>query len=134
VKAYEFALYTHARPSGVKDVDESSFFSCGSLRGICEDIIVLKYFAKLERADRDEMLHTQMVITTLEEFGKQAKFFERICPYQPVLRGLPDARLPMMRTRIHEIVVAAGLWQADHHFPSINAMAKAVDLQELYDY
>jgi hypothetical protein len=73
VKAYEYAHYTHSHPSEDKDLNESAFFSCASLRGICEDVIALKYFGKLKRAERDEMVHTQMIITTFEEIEQRAK-------------------------------------------------------------
>jgi hypothetical protein len=135
VKAYEYAHYTHSHPSEDKDLNESAFFSCASLRGICEDVIALKYFGKLKRAERDEMVHTQMIITTFEEIEKQARFFARIRPYQPVLPPRsPEGTLSSLKKRLHDIGVAASLWKAGNRFPSISAMAKAVDLQELYDY
>jgi hypothetical protein len=135
VKAYQYARYSHSRQPEDKDLDEASFFSCASLRGICEDLIALKYFGKLKRAERDEIVHTQMMVTTFEEIEKQTRFFARIRPYQPVLPpSSPVGTLPALKKRMHEIGASAGLWKTNERFPSINAMAKAVDLHELYDY
>ena len=52
VKAYEFTRYCNSITD--KRANEGSFFAASGLRGICEDVIVLRFLHRLAKADRDE--------------------------------------------------------------------------------
>ena len=48
VKSFEYLEYTSRNFKSV-----NTYFHLGSLRGICEDYIVLSYFGQLKRKDKD---------------------------------------------------------------------------------
>lgn len=62
-----------------------AFFLVPTLRSICEDLIILGYISRLEKADREELtgLLTQHEVETRLE--SQARFFKTARPDQPVL-------------------------------------------------
>jgi hypothetical protein len=84
-KCFEFNL---AVPNFAKS--NNAFFAVSSLRGMCEELIVLRYLRKMPPKDREELLRA----LTSHEIGTRAKlqdaFFSAIRPQQPVLR-LNDA-------------------------------------------
>src|SRR5580658_76276 len=53
-KAFEFARYTNS--VRMEQANQSSFFMASALRGICEDLIALKFLRQLSRKDRDEVI------------------------------------------------------------------------------
>jgi hypothetical protein len=84
-KCFEFNL-------AVRDFakSKSAFFAMSSLRGICEDLIVLGFISKMPSKDREQLVKA----LSSHEIGTRIKlqdtFFNAIRPQQPVLR-LHDA-------------------------------------------
>src|ERR1700722_2399358 len=80
-KCFEFNL---AVPNFAKS--KSAFFAISSLRGICEDLIVLRFIGKLPPKDREALI----VALSSQELATRSKhqdvFFTTIRPQQPVLR------------------------------------------------
>jgi hypothetical protein len=80
-KCYEFniAARTHKQ-------DDSAFFLVPALRGICEDLIVLKFINGLPSADRENLVGLLMAYDVHSRVDTQSKFFAEVRPQQPVLR------------------------------------------------
>lgn len=67
-----------------------AFFAMSSLRGMCEDLIVLRYIARMPSKDRKELMGALMWHEIATRTKLQDVFFQAIRPQQPVLR-LKDA-------------------------------------------
>jgi hypothetical protein len=80
-KCYEFNLtISHtARHQG-------TFFAMSALRGICEDLIVLRFIGKIPPKDRAELLSALSGIELGTRIKQQGIFFSLFRPQQPVLR------------------------------------------------
>src|SRR5688572_13568668 len=63
----------------------NSYALTASLRGICEDIISLSFWATLDDADRDRVVELMMFDNVQAALENQSAFFEKNRPSQPVL-------------------------------------------------
>jgi len=133
IKAYEFARYSHCiKP---EEADEGCFFGTSALRGICEDLIVLKFLRQLRKKGKDEVVTIKMLIGTVEASAKQRRFFEKRRPFQPVLQfGDDPSKLVQQKDRLTAIGQASQLWRTEGKLPTIEQMAIKVNLQRLYDF
>lgn len=64
-----------------------AFFQVAGLRSICEDIIYLSFLAGLSPQDRELLIKGLMLLELHERIGRQADFFKKFRPFQPVLDG-----------------------------------------------
>ncbi len=79
-KSYEFLLFSH------RDTEsEGYFFAVSTLRGITEDLIVLKFISQLDCTKRERLLQGLQLIEVHERVTRQQAFFEKYRPFQPVL-------------------------------------------------
>ncbi len=134
VKAFEFADLSW-RIKG-KRGDETPFFMASTLRGICEDVIALKFLRKLSRPERDETIKILMALQVRKAATEQSLFFSKARPFQPVLTPPPTtAEEALENQRLDEIGATSRLWKTKKgKMPSIETMAIAVGLRTLYDY
>jgi Family of unknown function (DUF5677) len=133
VKAYDLVCYTHRIKT--RSQKESSFFVASALRGICEDLIALKFLRRLKRDEREEIVTIRMLMATAEASRKQAEFFKRRRPFQPVLQFQPDAEsIRGYKDRITQIGKESELWRTEQKLPPIEQMANKVNLRWLYDF
>lgn len=112
LRAHEFALLAHDthKPG-------TAFFLAPALRGICEDLIALKYLGERHSvAERDELVLSMVRHRLGESIDKQVAFFEKTRPYQPVFR------------------LKEGVAFAKPKLPNVKAMAEAVRLTHIYDF
>lgn len=80
-KCYEFNLsIRHSAKT------KSAFFAMSSLRGICEDLIVLRFVRSLPPKDRQELLDALSGNELGTRIKLQEAFFRSFRPQQPVLR------------------------------------------------
>src|SRR5438552_72366 len=84
VKSFDFARYCNTIP--IDQADEGSFFISSALRGICEDVIALKFLRRLNRKQRDEVVSIAMLMAVRRAMAAQAAFFKKLRPFQPVLQ------------------------------------------------
>ena len=112
IKSLEFAMQTEKIPEGV-----SAFFLAPTLRGICEDLIALR-FLQLDSniIKRDDLLQSRMVHAVFGAVDKQTKFFRKHRPFQPVFGGTLNSPQKVV-----------GL-------PSMKDMAEKTKLSDLYDF
>jgi Family of unknown function (DUF5677) len=133
-KCFEFNL---AVPNFAKS--KSAFFAISSLRGICEDLIVLRYIGKLPPKDRE----TLIVALSSQELATRSKyqdvFFTTIRPQQPVLRLTdPDKLIASSEAAARAVWNRHG-WPnlQKRAMPSIRQIAEKQGLHQLtilYDY
>ncbi len=108
-KCYEFNLALR------EDLpDKYAFFAIGTLRGICEDIIVLRYISKMPPVDRDALIAALMDYDIVTGIKQQERFFTAVRPYQRVLRASD-----VDRQIANASADARAVWQR-HGWPSLN--------------
>src|SRR5437773_290358 len=77
-KSYEINLFIHDHKAGMHD-----FTVTAALRGVCEDIIALRFIATFSPAHREEAVAVLMLKSVMELMQEQTKFFEKYRPSQP---------------------------------------------------
>ena len=80
-KSFEFAAMTHGDPPPAH-----GFFITSTLRGICEDLIVLTFLGGLGADDRNRVVSLLMASNVADGIKAQSAFFEVARPWQLVLR------------------------------------------------
>lgn len=80
IKNYEFLQFAYSNAEF-----EGHFFALGTLRGITEDLIVLRFVSKLESQKRDKLLAGLQLIEMYKRITQQMAFFGKYRPFQPVL-------------------------------------------------
>ena len=134
VKCYEFNLYAWNE----KNADAATFW-ISTLRGICEDLIVLNYVQGIPARQRDELMSGILRFELDVGLKTQSEFFRQCRPYQQVL-GRPVATEENNQTAAD----IRRIWQ-EHGWPKMNrgvlppirqiAEKKGGDvLVALYDY
>lgn len=113
---------------------QDSFFLMPSLRGICEDLITIKYLKEHIKKDQDKLIALLTAKSTVEGTIIQKAFFDDYRPEQIVLQ-FKDATegLESMNMEIKSILKLNGL-KGDKDFPSVSHMATDAKLIKLYDY
>lgn len=129
IKSYE---YIHDLIN--TDETNGSFFLTPLLRGICEDIITLKYLAKYPKEVRDEITKKFMNLLIAESLKAQRDFFKEENIIQPVVGfdGV-EARITELENELKAIWISVGL-KGDKLFPSVNRMAVETNMKSLYNY
>jgi hypothetical protein len=120
-----------------------AFFYAASLRGICEDLIVLRFLATANDTIRQEYLQALTSKNLAEAIGAQYKFFKANNPLQPLF-GAP---FPLGNDKPAEYEQAMGknIEERRVHFnrvakslglsnPTILEMAKSVGLVAAYEF
>jgi Family of unknown function (DUF5677) len=133
-KCYEFNIAVRSLKQ-----DDSAFFWIPALRGICEDLIVLKFFDGLPTTDREELIGLMMFHDVYSRVDSQSKFFDAVRPQQPVLE-LRDVEkvLAGLEGKIREVWMQHG-WPNIRRgtMPPIRQIAERLGqsaLATLYDY
>jgi len=134
VKCYEFN-------NRIRDDKRSNdaFFLVPTLRGICEDLIVLNFIKRMPKADREQLIELLMAHELYSRFESQDKFFSKVRPQQPVLRAKDgDQVLADLKAKIQPIWIRHG-WAGlgDKVMPPIRQLAQKQQqpvLTGLYDY
>lgn len=127
VKSFEFARLTNSQ-----EPPSHSFFLTATLRGICEDLIVLKFLCGLSVQDRNDALGMLMRSNLHEGIESQADFFASERPWQPVLepkREGEDFKNQDLRTLAKKLG-----WSGKQPWPTVWYMAKSESLEALYQY
>jgi hypothetical protein len=133
VKAFEFALY--ANSVTLAKADESSFFMAAGLRGICEDIITLKFINQFDSSIRREIILMEMASTVSKASDAQNRFFKKIRPFQPLVTfASGPAETHKRRDRYRAIGLQTGLKMIQEKLPPVEQMAMNVGMAEVYDF
>jgi hypothetical protein len=112
VRTFDYVEYLYCRVKGKDTAD--AFFTCGALRQCCEDLIALKYLARLPRKQRDEIVESLMVIQTAAAISKQNVFFRRKHPHQPILgQFFLPSEVDQAKNNLTNIGAQTGLWEIE---------------------
>jgi hypothetical protein len=129
-KNLEFNL--HSQSSRRRD---AAFFWMGSLRGMCEDYIVLKFLLRLDTVGRMEVTRALFGRALGQSMRAQVGFFETYRPYQFVLKqpvDQLDTFLANMKAELKRLGQHHG-W-GNTAFPSVQQMAAVIGESDLYTY
>jgi hypothetical protein len=118
---------------------KTAFYAMAALRGICEDLIVLRFIGKLPAKDRERLIIALSRGELANRTKLQNSFFDAFRPQQPVLR-MKDADSAIGRSE----AAARAIWNR-HGWPNLNrgAMPPVRQIAEkqglhqlaiLYDY
>src|SRR6267154_3217508 len=133
IRSFEFACSIHSY--SLDQANEHSVFLSAALRGICEDLIALKFIRRLKRKDRDEVVKIRMLVSTGEAIAKQAAFFRKSRPFQPVIRKFMDqVDLTAEKDRLTVIGHQSNMWSTSKKLPPIEQMARRVKLGQFYEF
>src|SRR6266404_530204 len=88
VQSFEFTLYAQKLKP-----DESAVLAAAALRGICEDLIALKFLSQLSRMNRDQAIVEKHTLNTSISARKQQSFFKTYRPYQITFSFKDNERL-----------------------------------------
>jgi hypothetical protein len=112
----------------------NAFAITSALRGLCEDIIVLKFLATFTTADRDEAVGVLALKSTLEFMQEQTAFFTKYRPSQPILEaGDVSREIQGLKLRLRAFRKSYP-WKKHREWPSVREMAALTDLLPLYNF
>lgn len=114
-----------------KIFDENSFLYLSMLRGICEEVIILKFINEVvSEEDKSKLIKSIMKASTLKELKEQSSFIKKYRPTQPVL----DEKL-MDYFSAEEIPTILNRNDINgNRIPPTAQMADKVGLKELYNF
>jgi hypothetical protein len=129
VKCYQFNLEINK-----KDGNQYSFYLTSFLRGICEDLISLKFLLRIQPEKREYILVEYMLYLMTSSVKAQNQFFEDQRPFQPTVHVPNIGEIVSTHTE-----TLNSLWQGLGHrkgktFPSVEQMAIDSKLKLLYDF
>lgn len=128
-KCYEYNLLINEKESFL-----DSFFYSPALRGICEDIIVLKFLKKQTKLNANKVIENFMMIQLCDISDKQKDFFKKNNPQQIVFEYPNSDKIRIEnQDSIKKEWAKIGL-NKDKTFPSTSQMAIDSGFKELYDY
>jgi hypothetical protein len=115
------------------------FFLVPSLRGICEDIIVLGFMQRMTATERNDLIANLMILEVDEATTAQASFFKRARPHQPVLSPSAgvQARIAAVETASRAIWSRHGWNLSRGAMPQVRQLAERQGqpvLSILYEY
>ena len=125
VKSYEFNCIIN------KHACDNIFPMISSLRGICEDYIVLRYIFSELPNNKDQIIHLMVSEDTYASSIVQWKFFEKYHPNQ-VLYYKVD--FPQKRDECKDKLRNLTKSHRRQSLPSVKDMANKTGLNELYEY
>ena len=127
-KSYEFNCV-------VTKSKDAPFFLMATLRGMCEDVIVLKFIQSFKVEDRNEILELLLKIGIFEALHNQEEFFDQHRSFQPILKPTGSkADIDKLRDEVLKLRRAYSSETPNNHLPSIRKMAKSQGLLPFYEY
>ncbi|MBI3883511.1 MAG: hypothetical protein HY305_04655 [Sphingobacteriales bacterium] len=131
IKSYEFM-----KLSANTNEESKTYFTLGSLRGICEDFIVLNFLKKLEKEDRDATIGAFMSLKFQEALKRQHSFFDKERKFQPIIKITPENQnlIEKHKQDLKDIGQRTGAWRKNEPMPKILHMAESLGLKSFYEY
>jgi hypothetical protein len=128
-KALEFNLFLYRNRS-----PKNSFFYSPFLRGLCEDLITLKFVGKHFAQNKNELVRCYMIHLLLHSMSAQRYFLQKEAPFQQMVLFKDLEKLIREREdELKQLMGANGL-NKDRLFPSVEHMAIDAQLKHLYDF
>lgn len=129
VKIYEFNCLCNKLSS-----TNDSFFQMATLRGICEDLISIKFLKEKILIDRDLLLSHMVQKGTFEDIIVQQEFFKENKPAQMILDSKNAETLAEELSKEIKLILKKNGLKGDREFPSVAQMATDTKLIKLYNY
>lgn len=126
-KSLEFNHHLHTDAT-----KEEGFFYTPILRGICEEIIVLKFIQEHVKEKRNKIIRLLVGLETVKDIEAQDNFFSVNRPYQPVVRYKNYNQKNYFKNEIKSIINSKGI--NGDRLPPTKQMAQKVGLIELYNF
>ena len=128
-KSFEFNLSCN-----LPDNTQESYFLMSALRGICEDLISIKYIRDHLKTHRNKLIGLMVQKRNLEGIQAQQIFFKDYAPSQPIIVvDDTESEIQAISKEIKSVLIANGL-KGDKDFPSVAQMATDTKLIKLYNY
>ena len=128
-KSYEINRFLQSKEAAM-----NAFAVTSVLRGVCEDVIVLKFLGTFTKRDRDEAVGVLMMKSVLEFMQQQTAFFSKYRPSQPILENKDaSAEIQGLKLRLRAFRKSYK-WKKHREWPSMREMAEATELLPLYDF
>jgi hypothetical protein len=112
--------------------EEEAYFKTASLRGVCEEIIVLLYMDTILKPDQNIVMQHMLSINLAKDLKSQEDFFQANHSMQPVLTSSLYSDVQTPQNAIATILTQKGI--NGNKLPPVEQMAKKVNLSELYSY
>jgi hypothetical protein len=117
-----------------KESEEGFFFLMPFLRGICEDLITLKFMERYDEAFRKEIIHKQMLLLTIESAEAQASFFNKEQIHQARYKHKNgEEEVKAIQAELRKLWHSKGFSEGTL-FPSVSAMANDTGMVALYNF
>lgn len=112
-----------------------SFFVAGTLRGSCEDLIILDFLRSISNKTRDPLLIAWASHEIETSILNQTPFFEKHRPFQPILKSKDPSSIQPSLTAIQAIWDSLGFKLKPKAIaPSTWTLASKAGLKEVYDF
>jgi hypothetical protein len=129
IKCFEFNFYI----TKIRN-EENSFYYLSFLRGMCEDLISLKFLLNFKLEERDKFLYNYSQYLLFTSMQSQTNFFEAEKLIQPLVN--PKNLKDLIETSEQNV---KSFWASHGHnkdkiFPGVEHMAIDSKLKVLYDF
>lgn len=112
--------------------EEDAYFKTASLRGICEEIIVMLYIDTILKPDQNKIILHLLSINLAKDLKSQEDFFKINHSMQPVLTSSLYSDIQTPQNAIATILTQKSI--NGNKLPPVEQMAQKVGLSELYSY
>lgn len=117
-----------------RDRVDDFFFLMPFLRGMCEDLITLKYLERYDVKFRSDIIKQRHYLLALESMEAQANFFQKEYIVQPLFRyGNTPEEIIRVEGELKALWHSKG-FNKNTIFPSVSAMATDTKMTSLYNY
>jgi len=112
--------------------EEDAYFKTASLRGVCEEIIVLLYIQKMLHPKQNDVISHLLAMGIVKDLKSQEEFFKINRPKQPILDTRIYSDKKSAQDALRLILSQKGI--NGDKLPPVEQMAQKVNLSELYAY
>ena len=114
--------------------EEVSLFTIPMLRGLCEDIIILKFIDEFIKIDKEELLKQLTLKQQIKLLKSQENFFAEYKPEQIIFNfDDKDTKLQSHNSAFKRIMETNG-FKNSNDLPKVIEMANKVGLANFYDF
>jgi hypothetical protein len=113
--------------------NEYSFYFLSFLRGLCEDLISLKFISSFKSEDRNKLMIIYHQYLQYSSVNAQQDFFDKEKITQSILRNDDVNLIPALQNELKKFWNEKG-YNKDKIFPSVEHMAVDSKLKRLYDF
>jgi len=116
--------------------ESSAFFLQPSLRGICEDTILMSFLETLPTNLANSLVNAKMNDSVQRSVDAQSVFFQKQRTFQQVVGSKPGTKLSFGKKPLDECWEEAGFPKniAKKRGPSVKMIAEKIAMGSLYDY